>query len=92
MIFLIRYNARQGLLVRIDSFEDADRQRAEDARLDLELDLNRLGIADEVVLLEAAHEDALRKTHARYFETLPEMIRRAERSSTGTFVVRETND
>ena len=39
-------------------------------RLDLEIELLRRGQVREVVLLEAASEEALRKTHRRYFEDL----------------------
>jgi hypothetical protein len=48
--------------------------KAEDLRLDLELDLNRRGIDHEVVLLEAASEAALRRTHRRYFETPSQIV------------------
>ena len=43
-------------------------------RLEIELDLNRKGVGDEVVLLEAASEHALRQTHRRYFEDLREIL------------------
>jgi len=68
MIFLIQYNRRQGRIVSFDVFDDKQRTRAENRRLELELDLNRGEVRDEVVLLEAANEDALRRTHRRYFE------------------------
>ena len=45
-----------------------------DLRLNLELDLNRRGVDHEVVLLEAENEDALRRTHRRYFETLRQLL------------------
>ena len=38
-----------------------------DSRLEIELDLNRKGVDHEVVLLEAASKDELRRTHRRYF-------------------------
>jgi hypothetical protein len=56
-------------------FDDSERQLAEDARLTLELELHRLGIEKEVVLLEAASEEALRRTHRRYFLDLTELAR-----------------
>jgi hypothetical protein len=73
MIFLIEYDREEGRIVKIKSFRDSDRVRAEESRLDLELELNQKGINSEVVLLEAATEDALRKTHRRYFEDLSEL-------------------
>ena len=76
MIFLIQYNRERGRIVRIESFVDADLKRAEAERLRLELDLGRVGIDDEVVLLEAASEEAVRRTHGRYFEDLNELASR----------------
>lgn len=70
MIFLIEYNRSEGRIVSFQKFKDSDRVKAEKSRLELELDLNRTAIDHEVVLLEAASEDALRRTHRRYFETL----------------------
>jgi len=68
MLFLIRYNRREGRIVSLDSFQEREKTTAENRRLELELDLNRKGVRDEVVLLEAPSEDALRITHRRYFE------------------------
>lgn len=70
MIFLIEYDRKAGRLVRLVSFEDSERQKAEDRRLELELSLKRDGIEREVVLLDAASEEALHLTHARYFEDI----------------------
>ena len=74
MIFLIEYDRGQGRIVTIKTFDDLARQEAEDSRLRLELELNRSGTEREVVLLEAASEEALRRTHRRYFEDLTELI------------------
>ena len=43
------------------------------ARLELEIRLNRDNVDHEVVLLEAHSEEALRRTHRRYFENLTEL-------------------
>jgi hypothetical protein len=75
MIFLIEYDRDRGRLLRIESFSASDRKRAQDSQLNLELELNRKGIENEVVLLEAASEQAVRRTHRRYFETLAELTR-----------------
>jgi hypothetical protein len=40
----------------------------------MELDLNRRGVEREVVLLEAENEEALRRTHRRYFEDLAQLV------------------
>jgi len=39
----------------------------------LELELHRQGVEREIVLLEAQSEDALRRTHRRYFESLEDL-------------------
>jgi hypothetical protein len=70
MIFLIEYNRSEGRIVTVRTFDCSQRQEAENSRLQLELDLKREGVDNEVVLLEAENEDALRKTHDRYFEDL----------------------
>ena len=70
MLFLIEYDRQRGRLVTFRHFDDAQRQVAEDTRLELELALNRSGIEHEVVLLEASTEAALRQSHRRYFEDL----------------------
>ncbi len=75
MIFLIEYDRDEGRIVNMQTFRKSDRGMAEDSRLNLELNLHRLGIDNEVVLLEAATEEALRRTHRRYFEDLQELSR-----------------
>lgn len=67
MIFLIEYDRSRGELVTIEPFSDSDRAVAENARLSRELKLHERGVRHEVVLLQAASEDALRETHRRYF-------------------------
>ena len=74
MLFLIEYDRSRGRIVTFRAFDDAERQKAEDSRLEMELELNRLGTEREVVLLEAATEEALRRTHRRYFEDLAELV------------------
>ena len=55
------------------SFSDSERKLADDARLMLELYLNAKQNENEVVLLEAQNEEAVRKTHRRYFEDLHDL-------------------
>ena len=74
MIFLIEYDRTQGRIVTIREFADAERQGAEDARIQREIELNHLGKEREVVLLEAASEEALRRTHRRYFEHITDLV------------------
>ena len=79
MIFLIEYSRPKGRIVTYRVFEDRDREKAANARLDIELDLNQRRVDHEVVLLEAGSEEALRRTHRRYFEDAGQIVR----SSTG---------
>ena len=77
MIFLIQYNRPSGRIVTFRIFDDSERTAAEDFRLELDLDLHRQKIEDEVVLLEAISEDAIRRTHRRYFEDLGQIAKSA---------------
>lgn len=69
MIFLIEYNRPEGRIVTFKVFDDSDRSRAENSRLEIELNLKRQNTDHEVILLQASNEEALRRTHRRYFET-----------------------
>lgn len=80
MIFLVEYSRREGQLITLRTFDDDDREAAENARLDLELDLHRKGVEHEVVLLQAKSVEALRKTHRRYFESLRQIVKSASKS------------
>lgn len=74
MLFLIEYNRRDGQITNLRSFIDSERYKAQDERLKTELEFNRKGIEREIVLLEAESEDALRRTHRRYFENIAELV------------------
>ena len=73
MIFLIEYDRPRGRIVTFKAFDDSERQKAQDERLELELALHHSGTEREVVILEAASEEAIRRTHRRYFEDLAEI-------------------
>jgi hypothetical protein len=73
MLFLIEYDRNQGRIVTLNCFADSDRTRAEESRLQLEIKLNLQRASNEVVILEASTEQALRRTHRRYFEDLAEI-------------------
>lgn len=73
MIFLIEYNRRKGSLVTFKRFKDSQRKKAQEERFNLELDLKHKKINHEVVLLEAAKESMIRRTHRRYFESLAQI-------------------
>jgi hypothetical protein len=78
MIFLIDYDRRRGEIVYFRAFADADRHAADDARLALELQQKQDKIDREVVVLEAASEANLRRTHRRYFEQLEQLMSEAK--------------
>ena len=73
MIFLIEYNRSLGQLVTFESFPNTEREQVESMRFEMELRLNHDGIKNEVILLEAVSEAALRRTHRRYFEDINQL-------------------
>lgn len=77
MLFLVEYDRSRGKLDSLQAFEASCRQQAADARLALELSLHNRGIEREVVILEAASEAAIRRTHGRYFKSLEELAQTA---------------
>jgi len=74
MIFLLEYDRRRGKLLTFKRFSDSERPAAAAARLKLELSRRGAATPPEIVLLEAETEDALRRTHRRYFQTVREII------------------
>ncbi len=77
MLFLVEYDRGRGKLASLRAFDESSRQQAADARLELELSLHGRGIEREVVILEAASEAAIRRTHGRYFKSLEELAKAA---------------
>jgi hypothetical protein len=75
VLFLIDYDRDKGAVVELREFGDEHRRTAEDARLELEVSLNRRGITREVVLLQAEDRKALELTHRRYFAGLDDLAR-----------------
>ena len=75
MLFLIEYDRGEGKIVSFREYGDVDRLTAESERLNLELDLRNAGEEHEVVLLQAASQEALRRTHARYFEDISDLVK-----------------
>ena len=74
MIFLIEYNKKEGKIITLRSYESKERRRAEKDKLKIELSQLKNGLNDEIVLLEAKDQDAIRVTHRRYFENLADLI------------------
>jgi hypothetical protein len=75
MIFLIDYDPNLGKIMSIQTFDGSQRQVAQERRLELELLHKHDDLKREVVLLEAADEKAIRKTHRRYFADLEELTK-----------------
>jgi len=73
MLFLIEYDRTQGKIVTMQEFDET--AKAESARLEMELRLNKLGVSHEVVILEAVSESNVRRTHRRYFENLNDLAK-----------------
>lgn len=73
MIFLIEYDRSRGEIVTFETFSASETRVAGNARLELEIRLNRNNVDHEVVILEASSEAAVRHTHRRYFESLTEL-------------------
>jgi hypothetical protein len=75
MLFLINYDRESGSLIEMTQYADSCLEEAEQARLSLEIRHFDSGVAREIVLLEAASEQDLRRTHRRYFEALEQLTR-----------------
>ena len=74
MIFLIDYEPKKGILRQFEQFEDSQRAEAQRQRLKIELGLNGERALREIVLLEAAEEQMLYRTHQRYFKTTRQIV------------------
>ena len=81
MLFLIEYKRSEGRIVNLKTFDDSERSKAERSRFEIELELNQKKIDHEVVLLDAADEQALRRTHRRYFESAAQIANSLNGSS-----------
>lgn len=73
--FLIVYNQLTGK-VELKEYADDAREEALERRSALERE-HRLEPHIEVVLLGARSEDVLKRTHARYFKTVRELVESA---------------
>lgn len=74
MLFLIRYDPAAGRIVSMKTFKHDERSRADDVRIELEVRLNQEQTEHEIVLMEAASEQALRRTHRRFFEPFSDLV------------------
>ena len=74
MLFLIEYDRLRGEIVSMSTHADDQREQVDEVRLQMELLQRREPAKREVVVLEAANEGALRKTHARYFKSAQALV------------------
>jgi hypothetical protein len=75
MTFVIEYDRAKGKVEYIEPFED--RVAADIQRLKLSVDAALRGLLREIVTLDAASEEALRKTHRRYFDDVEDLTKTA---------------
>jgi hypothetical protein len=75
MMFLIDYDRAKGTVVALKTFVNSESSAAYSALLEIELENYRKGIEREVVLLDAENEEALRRTHGRYFMSPLELMK-----------------
>lgn len=68
MIYLIHFDVTRGQLVSMQEFDNADRESAYLYRAQLERACRERRELVEIVTLEADDQNALRRTHGRYFE------------------------
>jgi hypothetical protein len=73
MLFLAQYDRRAGRIIRLERFSDDQWHLAAETGLNLEIELWRRQ-SHAVVPLDAASEEALRKTHGRYFEDVEGLL------------------
>jgi hypothetical protein len=74
MLFLIEYDRRRGEIINMSTHQDEERALVDAARLQMELWLRQGRGKREVVVLEAANEEALRKTYAQYFKSANALV------------------
>ena len=72
MIFLIAYS-RSGGLLKMESFPTTEMTRAQANRAALVRTYLQQLSDVEIALFESEDEATLRRTHARYFETTPQL-------------------
>jgi hypothetical protein len=80
-IFVLRYDRREGKLLKLFSFAESERAKAQAQRLALELEIAANRLDQEAVLLEAESERALKFSHARYFEDLDSLAKALKEAS-----------
>jgi len=74
VIFLFEYDRKRGAVCKFKRFASHERAQAQRERLEIELGLHKDRVAHEAVLLEAADDKALMRTHQRYFKSPREIV------------------
>ena len=81
MIFLIEFDRAAHRILRFERFDDAQREVAVKRRLALEIETAAANLDHEVVLLEAADEAQIKRTHRRYFESVEQLVARFDKAT-----------
>jgi hypothetical protein len=72
-VFLLIYDRSARQLLRVEEYEQAERDRALRDRHDAEVAAMEQRRDEEIVLFEAESLDALKRTHGSYFYTVKEL-------------------
>ncbi len=67
MIFVIKYDRKTGVSQDLGRFDEGDMAKAQELRFNCEVDARGDDPRPEIVVLSAESEDALRRSHAKYF-------------------------
>ena len=66
MLYLIHYDRKQSKVLSFKEYQDFQHSQAFDDRLALEIEHNIQDGEQEIVLLEAANKQQLKRTHPKY--------------------------
>lgn len=76
MLMLIDYDRKRGRIAEVQRLDKSQRAYAHEYRVRKSVEYMQAGTMGdhEVVILEAPTEDHIRRSHARYFQTLEELV------------------
>jgi hypothetical protein len=80
MLFVIAYDRNKSEILTLERFEDSDRASAELLYRTTLREAMRVYDGVEVNIFEAAGEEVLRQTHARYFQTAEQTLEEMRRA------------
>lgn len=79
--FVLVYDRTKQQLIKLREFSEEDRVSAEGFRLEAQRKSLHDGLDQEIILFQAASEEALRRTHGSYFLSERELLERTMRAS-----------